>query len=101
MTRRWWPARRKRGRDAVAMNTLPLRHELKYYINEMQYYVLSGILAATASVAPDPLTAAVAAAWINGKAGELAQERMGSVAMTAGDTAGCIAEIIHTLETAP
>ena len=44
MTRRWWPARRKRGRDAVAMNTLPLRHELKYYINEMQYYVLSGIL---------------------------------------------------------
>ena len=63
--------------------------------------VLSGILAATASVAPDPLTAAVAAAWINGKAGELAQERMGSVAMTAGDTAGCIAEIIHTLETAP
>ena len=26
------------------MNTLPLRHELKYYINEMQYYVLSGIL---------------------------------------------------------
>ena len=26
------------------MNTLPLRHELKYFINEMQYYVLSGIL---------------------------------------------------------
>ena len=28
----------------MAMNTLPLRHELKYFINEMQYYVLSGIL---------------------------------------------------------
>jgi len=28
----------------VAMNTLPLRHELKYFINEEQYYVLSGIL---------------------------------------------------------
>ena len=26
------------------MSTLPLRHELKYYISEMQYYVLSGIL---------------------------------------------------------
>ncbi len=26
------------------MNTLPLRHELKYFINEAQYYVLSGVL---------------------------------------------------------
>lgn len=26
------------------MNTLPLRHELKFYVNEMQYFVLSGIL---------------------------------------------------------
>ena len=25
-------------------NTLPLRHELKFFINEMQYIVLSGIL---------------------------------------------------------
>ena len=28
----------------MAMNTLPLRHELKYFINEAQYYVLSGVL---------------------------------------------------------
>ena len=28
----------------MAMNTLPLRHELKYFINEAQYQVLSGIL---------------------------------------------------------
>ena len=28
----------------MAMNTLPLRHELKYFINERQYFVLSGIL---------------------------------------------------------
>ena len=28
----------------MAMNTLPLRHELKYFINESQYYVLSGVL---------------------------------------------------------
>ncbi len=60
--------------------------------------VLSGILAAAAAFVPDPLEAAAAAAWINGKAGELAQERMGSVSMNAGDTAGCVAEIVHTLE---
>ena len=28
----------------MPMNTLPLRHELKFYVNEMQYFVLSGIL---------------------------------------------------------
>ena len=28
----------------MAMNSLPLRHELKYFINEMQYFVLSGVL---------------------------------------------------------
>jgi len=28
----------------VNMNTLPLRHELKYFINERQYFVLSGVL---------------------------------------------------------
>ncbi len=28
----------------MSMSTLPLRHELKYFINEMQYFVLSGIL---------------------------------------------------------
>ena len=26
------------------MSTLPLRHELKFFINEMQYFVLSGVL---------------------------------------------------------
>ncbi len=28
----------------MAMETLPLRHELKFFINEMQYFVLSGVL---------------------------------------------------------
>ncbi len=28
----------------MAMNSLPLRHELKFFINERQYFVLSGIL---------------------------------------------------------
>ena len=59
--------------------------------------VLSGILAATAATA-NPLEAAAAAAWINGKAGELAQKRFGSVSMTAGDTAACVTEIVHALE---
>ena len=60
--------------------------------------VLSGILAAVASFAPDPLLGTAAAAWINGKAGEAAQDRMGSVSMTAGDTAACVPEIVLTLE---
>ena len=60
--------------------------------------VLSGILAAIASFAPDPLTGAAAAAYINGRAGELAQRRFGSVSMTAGDTAACVAEIVRELE---
>ncbi len=59
--------------------------------------VLSGILAATAAAA-EPLEAAAAAAFINGKAGELAQRRSGSVAMTAGDTAGCVAAVVQNLE---
>ena len=62
--------------------------------------VLSGILAATAAVAPDPLTAAAAAAWINGKAGEAAQAEYGSVAMTAGDTARCVQKTVCALERA-
>ena len=60
--------------------------------------VLSGILAAVAAFSPDPLLGAAAAAWINGKAGEAAQRRMGSVSMTAGDTASCIPEIVLNLE---
>ena len=28
----------------MSMNTLPIRHELKYFINERQYFVLSGVL---------------------------------------------------------
>ena len=46
MTRRSWRARRKQGlnhqKGAKAMvRNIPLRHELKFFINEMQYQVLS------------------------------------------------------------
>ena len=61
--------------------------------------VLSGILAAVSAYAPDLLLGTAAAAYINGKAGELAQGRMGTVSMTAGDTAACIPEIVRKLET--
>ena len=62
--------------------------------------VLAGILSALAAWIPDPLSAAAAAAWINGRAGELAQSRMGSIAMTAGDTVSCVARVVHSLEKA-
>ncbi len=62
--------------------------------------VLSGILAAVAAYAPDLLLGTAAAAYINGRAGELAQRRMGSVSMAAGDTVSCIPEIVRELEKA-
>ena len=37
----------------MSMNTLPLRHELKFFINERQYFVLSGILDAVLSRDPN------------------------------------------------
>ena len=59
--------------------------------------VLSGILAAVcAGGAPLPLAAA-AGAWLNGRAGELAQEKTGEVSMTAGDTAAAIPAAIRSL----
>ena len=61
--------------------------------------VLSGILAAVTARTGDLLLGAAAAAYVNGKAGELAQRRYGSVSMTAGDTVSCIPEIVRQLET--
>ena len=58
--------------------------------------VLSGILAAVSAVHPDiPVRAAAAAAWINGRAGEIAQEKTGDVSMTAGDTAAAVPEVFR------
>jgi NAD(P)H-hydrate epimerase len=60
--------------------------------------VLSGISAALCAWAPDALTAAAAAAWVNGRAGELAQRRYGSITMLASDTAACVREVVSGLE---
>lgn len=54
--------------------------------------VLSGILSAVC--ANGELVRAVAVgAYINGKAGELAQEKYGAISMIASDTVGCIPEV--------
>ena len=62
--------------------------------------VLSGILSAVLAYSPDILLGTAAAAYINGKAGELAQERMGSVSMVASDTVACVQSIVNMLERA-
>ena len=61
--------------------------------------VLSGILAAIAGAHPEQPLAAVAAAgaWINGRAGEIAQQRHGDVSMISSDTAGAVEEAIREL----
>ena len=64
--------------------------------------VLSGILAALCSWLPDdPLKAAAAAAWINGRAGELAQKENSDIAMTAGDTVRALPEVFALLRRNP
>ncbi|MBR0387528.1 MAG: NAD(P)H-hydrate dehydratase, partial [Clostridia bacterium] len=59
--------------------------------------VLSGILTALAGWMEDVRFAAVAAAWINGRAGELAEAETNSVSMVAGDTVRCIPRVISGL----
>lgn len=59
--------------------------------------VLSGILSALAPNTDNLTLAAAAAAYINGAAGELAQNKRSDVSMTASDTASCIAEVIESI----
>ena len=56
--------------------------------------VLSGILSATCTYIPDLTKAVAVGAYINGRAGELAEEEKGAVSMIAGDTVDCIPEVI-------
>ena len=57
--------------------------------------VLSGILSATCAYIPDLTVAVTAGAYINGRAGELAEEERGAGSMIAGDTVDCISEVIN------
>ena len=59
--------------------------------------VLSGILSALAPNTDNLTLAAAAAAYINGAAGELAQNKRSDVSMTASDTASCIAEVVESI----
>lgn len=60
--------------------------------------VLSGIVAAICGYNEDNLTKAVAAAaYVNGYAGCLAQEKYGDISMVASDTVGCIPEAIKNI----
>ena len=55
--------------------------------------VLSGIVAATCSYVEDKTLAVAAAAYINGAAGEKAEERTGAISMIASDTVAAIADL--------
>ncbi|MBQ9252358.1 MAG: NAD(P)H-hydrate dehydratase [Clostridia bacterium] len=59
--------------------------------------VLSGILSALCAGAASLPLAAAAGAWINGRAGELAQEKMGDVSMTASDTIAMIPQVLREI----
>jgi len=59
--------------------------------------VLSGITAALCGFNSDTLTAVYSAAYVNGMAGELAQEENGAVGMTAGDTVKNIAKAVKLI----
>lgn len=60
--------------------------------------VLSGILSAVLACSSDVILGTAAAAYINGKAGEFAQERIGSVSMVASDTVACVQSVVSMLE---
>ena len=63
--------------------------------------VLSGILAALCAAHPDrPLEDAAGAAWLAGRAGEIAQEKFGDVSMLSGDTAAALPEAIREIRSA-
>ena len=60
--------------------------------------VLSGIMAALCAWLPDDLPrVTAAAAWINGRAGELAQERSSDISMIAGDTVRALPDVFRLL----
>lgn len=58
--------------------------------------VLSGIIAAISAYSQNLLLGVAASAFINGKAGEVAQEKLNSISMTASDTIACIPNVISS-----
>ncbi len=60
--------------------------------------VLSGVASAVCSYTDDLTLAAAAAAYVNGKAGESAERKYGSIPMIASDTVASIPDIISKFE---
>ena len=60
--------------------------------------VLSGVASAVCSYTDDLTAAAAAAAYVNGKAGESAQRKRGSISMIASDTVASISDVILQFE---
>lgn len=60
--------------------------------------VLSGIIAALCASHSDTLMATAAAAYINGYAGEIAQQEFGEISMIASDTAKSVAKAINSIQ---
>jgi ADP-dependent NAD(P)H-hydrate dehydratase len=56
--------------------------------------VLTGLMAALIASGMEPFEAAVLAVWAHGRAGDLAAERMGTLALTALDILGCLPEAL-------
>ena len=59
--------------------------------------VLSGILSAVCGYVPELIKAVAAGAFINGLAGQKAQDEFGAISMTAGDTVKNIIKAIHSI----
>ncbi len=59
--------------------------------------VLSGIAASLHGWLPAGSLTAATAAWLNGRAGELAQAKVGDISMIASDTAACLPEAFAEL----
>lgn len=61
--------------------------------------VLTGVTVALLAGGADPFTAAWAASWIHGRAGDVLGQTMGSRGVAAGDLPSAVTGVIHELET--
>jgi NAD(P)H-hydrate epimerase len=59
--------------------------------------VLAGVIASLLAQGLDPFDAAVAGAWLHGRAGELCEERIGKAGVLAGDIAAALPEALREL----
>ncbi len=63
--------------------------------------VLTGVATALLAGGLDPFAAGWAAAWVHGRAGDLAAERLGVRSVIAGDLLSTLPQVLHELEHVP